>query len=96
MLARLNGLEKLNAGRGRRVPPTDISELMDGDLVEYIVGDIGEFEKALPQDNFRCGEMAGGGFRELKSSSELSMDIDLGLGVRWLNGDRGGANALES
>lgn len=33
ILARLSGLEKLNAGLGRRVPPTDISELIDGDLV---------------------------------------------------------------
>jgi hypothetical protein len=81
MLARLRGLEKLNAGRGRRVPPTDISELMDGDLVEYMVGDIGEFETPLPVDSFRCGEIAGR-LRELTSSSELSIDIDLGLGVR--------------
>jgi hypothetical protein len=96
MLARLIGLEKLNAGRGSRVPPTDISELIDGDRVEYMVGDVGEFENPLPVDNFRCGDMAGGGFRELKSSSEPSMDIDRGLGVRWLYGERGGANALES
>lgn len=96
MSERLIGLEKLNAGRGSRVPPTDISELMDGDLVEYMVGDVGEFDIPLPVDNFRCGDAADGGFRELKSSSEPSMDIDLGLGVRWLYGDRGGANALES
>jgi hypothetical protein len=36
ILARLNGLEKLKAGLGNRVPPTDISELIDGDLPTYI------------------------------------------------------------
>ena len=35
-LARLNGLEKLKAGLGNRVPPADISELIDGDLAAYI------------------------------------------------------------
>lgn len=82
MLARLIGLEKLKAGRGRRVPPTEISELIEGDLVEYMVGDRGEFEKPLPVESFRCGEIAEGGFKELKSSSELSIEIELGLGVR--------------
>jgi hypothetical protein len=36
ILARLSGLEKLKAGLGNRVPPTDISELIDGDLPVYI------------------------------------------------------------
>lgn len=98
MLARLNGLEKLKAGFGRCVPPTDLSELMDGDLAaadEKNPGDIpvGEADKPLPIDGFRCSDMPG--TRLAKSSSELS-DIDLGLGVLCAKGDLGGANALES
>jgi hypothetical protein len=62
----------------------------------YIWGDIGDVEKPLPEENFRCGDILG---RELdvlpESSSELSIDIDLGLGVLCANGDRGGAS-LES
>lgn len=77
------------------MPPTDISELIDGDLAMYIFGDMGDVENPLPVESFRCGEEVVGGF-ELWSSSELSMDIDLGLGVLCAKGDRGGANALES
>lgn len=94
-LARLNGREKLNAGLGRCVPPTDISELIDDDLAMYILGDIGDVENPLPEESFRCGEEVSGCF-VLWSSSELSMDIDLGLAVLCAKGDLGGANALES
>ena len=53
-LARLNGREKLNAGRGKRVPPMDMSELMEGDLRrECADGDIGEAENPLLEENFR-------------------------------------------
>jgi hypothetical protein len=83
----------LKAGRGRRVPPTETSELTDPDrAIEYIPGDMGDDEKALSDENVRLGDRA----RWLESSSELSKDIALGLGVRCANGDRGGANARES
>lgn len=64
VLARLRGREKLNAGLGRRVPPVEISELIEGDLgIElYIVGDIGDVEKPLPEDNFRWGAEVGPGY----------------------------------
>lgn len=95
-LARLNGREKLKAGLGNRVPPADISEPIDGDLPMYIWGDIGDVEKPLPEENVRCGDILGRGLDVLpESSSELSIDIDLGLGVLCANGDRGGAS-LES
>jgi hypothetical protein len=95
-LARLKGLEKLKAGLGNRLPPADTSELIDGDLPMYICGDIGDVEKPLPPENFRCGDILGRGLDVLlSSSSELSIDIDLGLGVLCANGDRGG-NSLES
>lgn len=77
------------------MPPTDISELIDGDLAMYILGDIGDVENPLPEESFRCGEEVSGCFA-LWSSSELSMDIDLGLVVLCAKGDLGGANALES
>jgi hypothetical protein len=54
-LALLNGLEKLNEGFGRRVPPTDISELTDVDLaLEYRPGEmpVGDDDKPLPIDGF--------------------------------------------
>jgi hypothetical protein len=93
-LALLRGLEKLNAGRGSRVPPTDISELFEGDLgIENIKGDIGDADIRLPEDNVRCGDRTGAPLD--KPSSELS-DIDLGLGVLCAKGDLGGANARES
>jgi len=57
MLARLSGREKLNAGLGSRVPPIDISELIDGDLVVCVFGDIGEVENPLPLEAFRFGDM---------------------------------------
>jgi hypothetical protein len=96
ILARLKGLEKLKAGLGNRVPPIDISELIDGDLPIYIWGEIWASEKALPEENFRCGDVSGRGLEALlKSSSELSIDIDLGLEVLCAKGDRGGAS-LES
>jgi len=34
------------------VPPTDISELIDGDLAIYILGDIGDVENPLPEKVF--------------------------------------------
>jgi len=56
-LALLKGREKLNAGRGKRVPPTDISEEIDGDLwIGCIVGDIGEVDSPLLDDSFRWGD----------------------------------------
>ena len=92
-LALLNGREKLNAGRGRRVPPIEISELIDGDLgIQNIGGEIGEVDMPLLLESFR-GERTG---KPLENpSSELS-DIDLGLGVLCAKGDRGGARARES
>lgn len=58
MLARLIGLEKLNAGRGSLVPPRDTSELIDDDLpIEYMAGEIGAEENPLPEDNFLFGDM---------------------------------------
>ena len=84
----------MKAGRGNLVPPTEISELIDGDLgIENTDGDIGEVDIPLPVESFRCGDRTGTPLE--KPSSELS-DIDLGLGVLWANGDRGGANARES
>ena len=57
MLDLLIGLEKLNAGRGSVVPPTDISELIEGDRAMnwcVTVGDeIGDVEKPLPPENDR-------------------------------------------
>jgi hypothetical protein len=85
----------LNAGRGSRVPPTDISELIDGDLgIPYIPGEIGDVDITLPEESLRCGDTLCVPL-VARSSSELS-DIDLGLGVLCENGDRGGAKALES
>lgn len=55
-LALLNGLEKLNAGLGKWVPPTDISELTDGDLPLESSSDeipVGEDENPLPFERFR-------------------------------------------
>ena len=55
-LALLNGLEKLNAGLGKWVPPTDISELTDGDLPLESSPDeipVGEDENPLPFERFR-------------------------------------------
>jgi hypothetical protein len=98
VLALLKGLEKLKAGRGRRVPPTDISELIEGDLgtfILYISGEIGDVDNPLPDKGLQCGDTLCVPLEVAKSSSELS-DIDLGLGVLCENGDRGGANALES
>jgi hypothetical protein len=80
-LALLNGLEKLNEGFGKRVPPTEISELTDGDLpLKSNPGEIrvGDDDNPLPFDGFRCSDKVG--TRLAKSSSEIS-DIDLGLGV---------------
>jgi hypothetical protein len=58
MLERLMGLEKLNAGLGSRVPPTDISELIEGDRGwPNMVGEMGEFDRILAEDNFRSGEI---------------------------------------
>lgn len=59
MLARLIGLEKLKAGLGSRVPPTDISELIEGDrgCWLYIVGEIGDVDIPLAEDSFRFGEI---------------------------------------
>lgn len=58
-LALLNGREKLNAGRGRRVPPMEISELIDGDLgIGCIAGDLGDVDNPLLVDSFRWGERA--------------------------------------
>lgn len=90
-LALLNGREKLNAGRGRRVPPIEISELIDGDL--GIEVDIGEVDMPLAPESFRGGDRMGTPNEE--PSSELS-DIDLGLGVLCAKGDRGGASARRS
>jgi hypothetical protein len=57
VLARLIGLEKLKAGRGKRVPPEDISELIEGDLgIGSIPGDMGEAENPLPEESFRPGD----------------------------------------
>ena len=53
-LALLKGREKLNAGRGSRVPPIDISELIDGDLgMENIEGERGEVDVPLAPECFR-------------------------------------------
>jgi hypothetical protein len=80
-LALLSGLEKLNEGFGKRVPPTEISELTEGDLPLISNPDeirVGDAESPLAFDVFRCIPKVGA--RLEKSSSELS-DIDLGLGV---------------
>ena len=54
-LARLSGLEKLNAGLGKRVPPTDISELIEGDRgMKFVVGEMGELENPLPEECCLC------------------------------------------
>ncbi len=47
-------------------------------------------------DAFLCGDMPVELFNVCDSSSELSIDIDLGLEVLWLSGDLGGAKARES
>jgi hypothetical protein len=56
-LALLIGLEKLKAGRGNRVPPTEISELMEGDLgicccTCPMLGDVGDVDIPLLEDSF--------------------------------------------
>lgn len=56
ILALLKGLEKLNAGLGRCVPPIDISELTEGDLTfESNPGEnpVGEDENPLAIEGFR-------------------------------------------
>lgn len=59
ILARLNGLEKLNAGRGSRVPPIETSELIDPErAIEYIPGEIGDVENALSEEKVRFGDRA--------------------------------------
>jgi len=76
-LALLKGREKLKEGRGSLVPPTEISELMEGDLAKK-EGEMGEVDMPLPAEGLRCGDSPGTACEE--PSSELS-DIDLGLGV---------------
>jgi hypothetical protein len=57
ILDRLMGREKLNAGLGNLVPPTDISEQIEGDLGACVVGEMGEFERPLAVEGFRLGEI---------------------------------------
>jgi hypothetical protein len=96
ILDRLMGREKLNAGLGNLVPPTDISEQIEGDLGACVVGEMGEFERPLAVEGFRLGEIVTPIVEVWKSSSELSAEIDRGLAFRPVKGDLGGANALES
>ena len=92
LLDLLMGREKLKAGLGRCVPPTEYSELTDGDrgMEGGIEGELGEDDMTLVEDNLRRGELCD----NERSSSELSIDIDLGLGALCANGARGGAKAL--
>ena len=54
-LALLNGREKLNVGRERRLPGVDLSEPTDGDrgMACCASGDTGELENPLLEENFR-------------------------------------------
>lgn len=96
-LALLNGLEKLKAGLGRCVPPTENSELMEGDLASADMdGDIGEVWLVLADESFRSLESFETPFCPPRSSSSLSVDMDLGLGFLAAKGDFGGAKVLGS
>jgi hypothetical protein len=90
-LARLSGLEKLNAGRDNRLVLAETSEQTDGDL--GMKGEIGDVDKTLLDENLRKLSLSDKVIDTGESSSEQSIDIDLGLGIFGEKGDRGGARA---
>ena len=93
-LARLMGLEKLNAGRGTCEPPIEYSELREGDRPWAVCakGANGEFgmDTLLLDESFLFWENPDPVVEALCSSSELSIGIDLMLAC-FVCGDLGGA-----
>jgi hypothetical protein len=99
-LALLKGLEKLKAGRERRLPSTEKLELTDGDRgIEFMKGgDMGELDNPSPEDNFRDSDRysASSEWERLSSESSIGDEAEYKLEARFGNGDLGGARAWAS